>query len=157
MAKNKLSYNPKLIKQQQNDEVEFSLVNDPNDIIWVTEFNPSASSQFCANLLRESKKDLNRPIIIYINSPGGQVFDLLAMMACMDSVPNPKVTVGMGQAMSCGAVLLGHGDIRFAAPNCQIMVHEISAGAGGNIQDLNTEAQYLMQLHKLFTKIMAED
>ena len=58
---------------------------------------------------------------------------LASMIETMDEVPNPIITVAHGMAMSCGAVLLSHGDIRFVGKNSRIMVHEVSGGRAQHV------------------------
>ena len=86
---------------------------DHGDEIWVIEFNEESAQDFRTSILKKSKENSHAPIIIYIDSYGGYVDSLAKMIATMDEIPNPKVTVCMGKAMSCGAILLSHGDLRF--------------------------------------------
>ena len=125
--------------------------------IWVTEFDEDAATKFCNQLFAASKKDKNKPIFVYINSGGGAVSGLLAMMSAMDSIPNTVVTVAMGFAMSAGALLLAHGNARFASPHARIMVHKVQAGAMGNLDDILNEAEMLTNLNDYVMKVLASD
>ncbi len=87
------------------------------DEIWVIEFTAESAQEFREKLLEQSKDNPNRPIIVYIDSYGGQVDALAKMISTMDEIPNPIITACVGKAMSCGAILLSHGDIRFCDPH----------------------------------------
>jgi ATP-dependent Clp protease protease subunit len=125
--------------------------------IWVTEFDAKAASEFCNALFKASEADPQKPIIVYINSYGGEASGLLAMLSAMDAVPNTIVTVAMGFAMSAGCILLAHGDARFASPYARIMMHKIQAGAGGGMDDILNEVEELVSLNDQIFEIMSKD
>lgn len=109
-------------------------------VFYVGSIDDSAARSFCAGLMDMSivdSRDASMPIVIYINSPGGDIFSLMAMISLIDSVPNQVVTVALGKCFSAGAVLLSHGDVRFAAEHTRLMIHETSAWPdGGHIDDI---------------------
>lgn len=125
--------------------------------IWVGEFDTEAAKVFCNALFRASEKDANKPIAVYINSGGGDISGLLAMLSAMDTVPNKVITVAMGFAMSAGAILLAHGDMRFVSPHARVMVHKIQAGAFGNMDDILNEAEWLTNVNDYVMGILAAD
>lgn len=73
-----------------------------------------------------------KPINIYINSPGGSVLAGLAIADTMAAVSCPISTTATGMAMSMGAYLLSCGtkDMRQATEGCRIMCHQVSSGIG---------------------------
>jgi ATP-dependent Clp protease protease subunit len=79
------------------------------------------------------------------------------MIETMDQVPNPFVTVAMGKAMSCGAILLSHGDIRFCGRHSRIMVHEVSGATGGDVHDIHADAIEIKRLNTYFMGLLAEN
>jgi len=128
-----------------------------SDEIWVTEFNPDAALDFRDSLLEASKGDPTRPIIVYIDSYGGMVDSLASMIETMDEVPNPIITAVIGKAMSCGAMLLSHGDVRFCGRHSRVMVHEVSGGAAGDVHDVGADAQEMKRLNKYFMNLLAKN
>lgn len=125
--------------------------------IWVTDFDTQKSVEFCNAIFKASEKDPNKPIVVYINSGGGEAAALIAMLSAMDSVPNKIITVAMGYAMSAGCILLAHGHVRFASPNARIMVHKIQAGAFGGLDDILNETEELVRFNHDILTIFAKD
>ncbi len=125
--------------------------------IWVTEFTESSAKSFVDSVRKVTEEDDEQPIIVYIDSYGGQVDACMSMLTILDSVPNQVITVSVGKSMSCGAMLLSHGDIRFASPRTRIMVHEISGGTRGNANDIKVDASETLRLNKYWNKLMAEN
>jgi ATP-dependent Clp protease protease subunit len=70
--------------------------------------------------------------IIYIDSVGGYVHVCNSILAMIESSSIRFHTVVLGEACSCGLVLLGGGDVRYAAERSQLLFHDISFGAYGN-------------------------
>jgi ATP-dependent Clp protease protease subunit len=128
-----------------------------SDEIWVTEFTADAALDFREDVLEASKMDPTRPITVYIHSYGGAVDALASMIETMDEVPNPIITVCQGVAMSCGAMLLSHGDIRFIGKHSRVMVHEVSGGAVGDVHDVGADAQEMKRLNRYFMNLLAKN
>jgi ATP-dependent Clp endopeptidase proteolytic subunit ClpP len=127
------------------------------DEIWVTEFTAESALEFRDDVLEAAKDDPTRPVIIYIHSYGGLVDSLASMIETMDEVPNPIITVCQGMAMSCGAVLLSHGDIRFIGRHSRIMIHEVSSGTVGNVHDMGSDVEETKRLNKWFMGLLAKN
>lgn len=125
--------------------------------IWVTKFDQEHAQKFREKVLLASKYDPSRPIVIYINSYGGYVDALAKMIETLEEVPNPIVTACMGTAMSCGAYLLSHGDVRFIGRHSRIMIHETSSGTGGNIQDMKDDVKEAQRLNEHFVGLLAQN
>lgn len=125
--------------------------------IWVTKFDTEHAQKFRKQVLEIAKSDPQRPITIYIDSYGGYVDALAKMIETLDEVPNPIVTACMGCAMSCGAMLLSHGDIRFLGRHSRIMVHEVSSGAFGNVQDMKEDVKETVRLNEYFMGLLARN
>lgn len=122
----------------------------------VTKFNEEHSIKFRKEVLEITHIDPVHPITIYIDSYGGQVYSLLSMIETLRQVPNPIITVCLGKAMSCGAVLLAMGDHRFCGVDSQVMIHEMSAGAFGSIDDMKTEVKECDRLNARLMTLIAE-
>src|ERR1700693_3667985 len=116
-------------------------VGRDSDEILVNDFTEDSAQEFRDKLLEAAKDDPMKPIVVYIDSYGGEVDALAKMIETMDEVSNPVITVAMGKAMSCGAMLLSHGDIRFCGKHSRVMIHEVSIGTGGDVHDVESTAK----------------
>jgi ATP-dependent Clp protease protease subunit len=134
------------------------MLRDRNsDEIWVNEFNEESARDFRDSIIDAAKGDPNKPVIIYIDSYGGQVDSLASMIETLDQIPNPVITVAVGKAMSCGAVLLSHGDVRFCGKHTRIMIHEVSGGTGGDVHDVHADALEMKRLNEHFMGLLASN
>jgi len=123
-----------------------------------SEFNPISAGQFCDEIQYLSKKDSDRDIEVHISSPGGQVYSLLQMIDVINSVPNDIVTICNSFAASCGQVLLLSGTVgkRYATPNSNILLHQVSSGASGHVEDIQISYEQTQRLNKRLMGIVAE-
>jgi ATP-dependent Clp protease protease subunit len=101
-------------------------------------------------LLWLNADDEDEPISLYINSPGGSVYDGLAITDVINNIKAPVNTVGVGMCSSMGAYLLSSGTgTRKAMKNCRIMVHSVSSGSSGTFHDIQVdyeETKFLQDL-----------
>ena len=125
--------------------------------IWVTKFDEEHAQKFRDQVLAVSRTDPSRPVVVYIDSYGGYVDALAKMIETLDEIPNPVVTACMGKAMSCGAVLLSHGDVRFLGKHSRVMVHEVSSGTGGNVHDMKVDVAETTRLNEHFMTLLAKN
>lgn len=125
--------------------------------IWVNKFTEESAQKFRQQVLKVNQVDPKAPIIVYIDSYGGYVDALAVMIATLDEVPNKIVTVCMGKAMSCGAILLSHGDIRFCDHHSRVMIHEISSGTSGDVHDMEADVIETKRLNKHFSGLLADN
>lgn len=79
-----------------------------------------------------------RDIIMHVDSPGGSVKSGLSMVDVMNYIKSDIVTINTGMAASMGSILLGNGTRgkRFSLPNSKVMLHQVSAGAQGHVEDM---------------------
>src|SRR6516165_2282724 len=103
--------------------------------------------------MEDPKKDIN----IYINSPGGSVTAGLAVYDTMQFLTYDVTTYCLGMAASMAAVLLCSGTKgkRFALPNSDIMIHQVSGGAQGAASDVERQVDYMFKLKKRLISIIA--
>jgi len=125
--------------------------------IWVTHFDEDSAQKFRVELLSAAKGDPTRPITLYIDSYGGNVDALAKMIECIDEIQNPVITVALGKAMSCGAILLSHGDLRFCGEHSRVMVHEVSGGTYGDVHDMYADSIESKRLNEYFLGLMARN
>ncbi len=103
--------------------------------------------------MEDGKKDIN----LYINSPGGVVTAGLAIYDTMQFLTCDVTTYCIGMAASMGAVLLcaGTKGKRYALPNSDIMIHQVSGGAQGQASDVERKVEYMFKLKKRLIRIIS--
>jgi len=103
--------------------------------------------------MQDPKKDIN----IYINSPGGSVTAGLAIYDTMQFLTCDVCTYSIGLVASMGSVLLAAGTKgkRYALPNSDIMIHQVSGGARGTASDVRATVNYMFNLEKRLNNILA--
>ncbi len=104
--------------------------------------------------MEDGKKDIN----LYINSPGGSVSAGLAIYDTMQFLTCDVTTYCLGMAASMAAVLLcaGTKGKRFALPNSDIMIHQVSGGAQGQASDIERTVEYMFKLKKRLIRIISQ-
>ncbi|MBT4849438.1 ATP-dependent Clp endopeptidase proteolytic subunit ClpP [Candidatus Parcubacteria bacterium] len=109
-----------------------------------------------AQLLFLDAQEGNKPIKMYINSPGGSVTDGLAIYDTMQHIKSPVSTICVGLAASMGALLLSSGakGKRFALPNSEMLIHQIMGGARGQASDIKIKAEQILKLKDRLNKIL---
>ncbi|MCK9467208.1 MAG: ATP-dependent Clp protease proteolytic subunit [Candidatus Absconditabacterales bacterium] len=114
-----------------------------------------------AQLLYLEKKDPDKDIVMYINSPGGEVYSGMAIYDTMQHIKCDVVTIATGLAASMGSIFLAGGTKgkRYALPHSKIMIHQpLISGGGitGQATDIQIEAAEMMKVKKMFIKLMSE-
>jgi ATP-dependent Clp protease, protease subunit len=104
--------------------------------------------------MADPKKDIN----LYINSPGGSVTAGLAIYDTMQFVTCDVTTYCVGIAASMGAVLLAAGTRgkRYALPNSDIMIHQVSGGAQGTASDVERTVEWMFKIKKRLIHILSQ-
>ena len=123
------------------------------------EVNEALANSIVAQLLFLEMEDPDADISMYINSPGGSVTDGMAIFDTMRYV-KPKIrTVCLGMAASMGAFLLSSGTKgkRLALPNAEIMIHQPSGGAQGQVTDIEIHAQRIADVKRRLNEILAKN
>ena len=112
-----------------------------------------------AQLLFLESQDSEKPIIMYINSPGGAVTAGMAIYDTMQHIRAPVHTVCVGQCASMGAVLLSAGakGQRSALPNSRIMIHQPSGGSRGTASDMERAHDEIMRMKRMLNELLAEN
>jgi len=104
------------------------------------EVTPDTANIIIMQMLWLAADNPDEPINFYINSPGGSVYDGLAIKDIMDHIPCKVNTVGVGICMSMGAYLLSAGTgERKAMKNCRVMIHSVSSGTSGTFHDMKID------------------
>ncbi len=156
-----MSLIPMVIEESPRGERSFDIYSRllrDRIIMLQGEFEPRMANTIIAQLLFLESENPNADISLYINSPGGDLSACFAIMDTMKYIKSPVSTIGVGLVASAGSAILAAGEKgkRFALPNTQIMIHQPSAGAGGQITDMEIQiAQYQKNKKKLIS-LMSE-
>lgn len=124
-----------------------------------TEVNEVSANLIVAQLLFLQAEDAKKDIFFYINSPGGSVYDAMAIYDTMQYVTNDIQTVGIGMQASAAAFLLSSGTKgkRFVLPNASVMIHQPSAGTRGKVTDMEIDLKEGLRLKRKLNEIMAKN
>lgn len=121
------------------------------------------SSIFSMQLLFLQNLDSNSDITVYLDSPGGSVKAGLTMVDTMNFVKPDIAIVNMGMAASMGSVLLSNGakGKRSSLKHSRVMLHQVSFGAQGNVQDVEISVaearKYNTELFNILGTNMGQD
>ncbi|NCO10550.1 ATP-dependent Clp protease proteolytic subunit [Candidatus Saccharibacteria bacterium] len=123
------------------------------------EVNEHTANIVIAQLLFLAYDDPKQDIKLYINSPGGSVYDGLAIYDTIQHIQPDIQTIGIGLQASMGAFLLSSGTKgkRFALPNSRIMIHQPSSGTRGKISDQEITLREGVFLKKRLNEILAKN
>lgn len=124
-----------------------------------TDVNEATANLVVAQLLFLQAEDAKKDIFFYINSPGGSVYDALAIYDTMQYVTNDVQTVGIGVQASAAAILLSSGakGKRYLLPNSTVMIHQPSSGTRGKVTDQEIDLRESLRVKKLIEEIMAKN
>ena len=111
-----------------------------------------------AQLLLLDSKDKEKPVYLYINSPGGSVTAAMAILDTMNHIKAEVATVCVGLAASAGAVILSCGSPgkRSALKNAEIMIHQPHGGVEGQVSDITIAAKRLQDVKVRVNKILSK-
>lgn len=132
---------PNIIEERQLNVIGmdvFSRLMMDRIIFLGTQVNSYVANIIVAQLLFLNSTDRKADVSIYVNSPGGSVFDGLAIYDTMQYVDPDVSTICTGMAASMGAVLLcaGAAGKRTALPHARVMIHQPLGGAQGQASDI---------------------
>jgi ATP-dependent Clp protease protease subunit len=136
----------------------FSLLLKNRIIMLGTPINDQIANLIVAQLLYLAREDSTKPISMYINSPGGQVYSGLAIYDTMQQIECPISTVAVGFTASFGTVLLTAGTkgMRYALPNATIHMHQPLGGAQGQASDIEIQAREILRLRTSLNGILSK-
>ncbi len=121
--------------------------------------NEHTANLIVAQLLFLDNQDSKKDIYLYINSPGGSVYDALAIYDTMNFVKADVQTVGIGVQASAAAFLLSSGakGKRFLLPNSTVMIHQPSSGTRGKVTDQEIDLKESLRIKGLLEDIMVKN
>ena len=151
---------PTVVEQTSRGERAFDIYSRllKDRIIFIgTPIDDHVANLVVAQMLFLQMEDAKKDINIYINSPGGSVTAGLAVYDTIQFVTCDVNTYCMGIAASMGAVLLcaGTKGKRYALPNSDIMIHQVSGGAQGQASDVERQVEFMFKLKKRLNQILA--
>jgi ATP-dependent Clp protease, protease subunit len=152
---------PMVVEQTGRGERSYDIYSRllKDRIIFIgTSIDDHIANLVIAQLLFLQMEDGKKDISIYINSPGGVVTAGLAIYDTMQFLTCDVNTYCLGMAASMGAVLLcaGTKGKRFALPNSDIMIHQVSGGAQGQASDVERQVEYMFKLKKRLIRIISQ-
>ena len=124
-----------------------------------TQINDSIANSVIAQLLFLEKQDSKKDIILYVNSPGGQVSSTMAMYDTMQYISPDVSTVCLGMAASGGAIILmaGKKGKRYALPHSEIMIHQPLGGTEGQATDIAIHAEHIIRMKDMLNEMIARN
>jgi ATP-dependent Clp protease, protease subunit len=152
---------PMVIEQtgrgERSVDIYSRLLNDR--IVFIgTAIDDHIANLVVAQMLFLQMADPKKAINLYINSPGGSVTAGLAIYDTMQFVTCDVATYCVGIAASMGAVLLAAGTRgkRYALPNSDIMIHQVSGGAQGTASDVERTVEWMFKIKKRLIHILSQ-
>lgn len=120
--------------------------------------NDATANVVVMKLLYLQYENRTQGIQFYINSPGGSVTSTLAIYDTMQFIECPIATYCIGLAASGAAVLLAGGmkGKRMALPHSKIMIHQPYGQVGGQVSDIEIQAQEILQSRQVINEILAK-
>ena len=135
----------------------YSLLLRERIIMLGTPINDQIANLMVAQLLYLAREDPTKPIRLYINCPGGQVYSGIAIYDTIQQVECPVSTVAVGFTASFGTVLLTAGTkgMRYALPNATVHMHQPLGGAQGQASDIAIQANEILRLRQSVNEILS--
>lgn len=123
-----------------------------------TVLDEAAANLVVAQLLHLEGEDVDKPVSLYVNSPGGDMTALFAVYDAMQFLGPPVHTVCVGQASSAAAVLLAAGEPghRATLPNARILIHQPHGGAQGQSSDMEIQVREMVTMRERMVDILVE-
>lgn len=152
---------PMVLEQSSRGERSFDIYSRllRERIIFLNgEVNDTVSALVCAQLLFLEAENPEKPIHLYINSPGGLITAGLAMYDTMQYIKSPVHTLCMGTARSMGSFLLMAGEPgeRKALANASLHVHQPLGGFQGQASDIFIHAEEMRKTKERVIRLYAE-
>ena len=127
-------------------------------IVRVNKFDEESAKDFSTQIALAHNTG-QKVIPVVIDSYGGQVYSLMSMIATIKSSELPIATIVEGKAMSCGAILFSFGEegMRYMDPDATIMIHDVSSGAWGKVEEIKASAGEVERLNNKVYVMMARN
>ena len=151
---------PSVIEKTKGGERAYDIYSRllEDRIIFVgEEVHSGMTNSIIAQLLFLEKQDPKKDIIMYINTPGGEVYSGMAVYDTMQLISCDVSTICVGLAASMGSILLAGGTKgkRFALPHSRVMIHQPLGGYQGQATDVLIHAEEILKIKKMLIQRMA--
>ncbi len=153
---------PTVIESSRDGERAFDIYSRllKDRIIFLgEEVNEHTANIVVAQLLFLANDDPTKEISLYINSPGGSIYDGLAIYDTMQYIKPDVATYGIGLQASMGAFLLSSGarGKRYLLPNSRVMIHQPSSGTQGKVTDQEISLREALNLKTLLNELLTKN
>jgi len=153
---------PTVIEKTSDGERAFDIYSRllSERIIFLGEqVNEHTANITVAQLLYLAYDDPKKDIKLYINSPGGNVYDGMAIYDTMQYITPDVQTIGIGLQASMGAFLLSSGakGKRFALPHSKAMIHQPSSGTQGKVTDMEIDLKEGLAVKEMLATLLAKN
>ena len=120
---------------------------------------PKKTQEVIAQLLLLDSMDSEKPIRLYINSPGGVADDGFAIYDIIKFVKAPVFTIVSGLAASAATIVMvaPPKERRFVLANSRIMLHQPSVGVQGTASDIAISAKEILRLREKANALFHEE
>ena len=156
-----MSLVPVVIEQTNRGERSYDifsrLLND-RVVMINEEITDATASIVVAELLFLEGQDPDKPIDLYINSPGGSITSGMAIYDTMQYIKCDVSTICLGMCASMASFLLAAGakGKRFALPNSEIMIHQPLGGYKGQASDFKIHSDHIIRIRERMNRMYAE-
>ncbi|MFK3694024.1 ATP-dependent Clp protease proteolytic subunit [Serratia bockelmannii] len=152
---------PMVVEQTSRGERSFDIYSRllRDRIVFLNgEVNDDVAEMLCAQLVFLEAENPEKPIHLYINSPGGAITSGLAIYDTMQYIRAPVHTLCMGTARSMGSFLLMAGEPghRMALPNASLHVHQPLGGFQGQASDILIQAEEMKRTKDRVIRLYAQ-
>src|SRR4051812_7327587 len=152
---------PTVIESTNRGERAFDIFSRllANRIVFLgTAIDDQVANLIVAQLLHLESEHADQDIALYINSPGGDMIGLFAILDTMRFINPDVITICVGQAASAAAVLLAAGapGKRFALPNARVLIHQPHGGAQGQSTDMELAVAEMVEMRRRMVDILVE-
>jgi len=114
-------------------------------------------SEYVVRQLIAFDRESSDEITMFINSPGGSIYQLFSIIDTIKIIKSPVRVIVMGIAASAAACLASAGKTRLITPTAQIMIHEVSAGAFGSMTEMKESVEQFSKLQETMISILAKN
>lgn len=150
---------PTVVEKSSNKEYAYDLYSrmlKDRIVFLVGEINDYNANIIISELLYLDNNS-HEDIYLYINSPGGAITAGMGIYDTMRFVESKVITIGVGMCASMAAFLLSSGDVRYALPNTEVMIHQPLGGAQGQASDIKIAAERIIKLKEKLNSILASN
>jgi ATP-dependent Clp protease protease subunit len=153
---------PYVIENQGKNERSYDLYSRllKDRIIMVNgTIEPQMANVIVAELLFLQSESETEPIQMYISSPGGHVSAGFSICSTMNLIKPPVYVTAHGEVASMASVITSCGEKghRYILPNTRVMLHQVSSGNDGNVQDMRVAMQETERINKVLMELLAKN